>query len=62
MARQLCFARRDEEARELYSKVRQISPATPYPGKWPLRLAVKLVGPVRAERARAWLTERGTKG
>lgn len=60
--RQLCFAGRDEEALELFSKVRRLSPTTPYPGKWPLRLAVKLVGPVRAERARAWLTERGTKG
>jgi hypothetical protein len=60
--RQLCFAGRDEEALELFSKVRRLSPATAYPGKWPLRLAVKLVGPVRAERARAWLTERGAKG
>lgn len=60
--RQLCFAGRDEEALEVFSKVRRLSPATPYPGKWPLRLAVSLVGPVRAERARAWLTERGAKG
>ncbi|RLS48579.1 MAG: glycosyltransferase family 2 protein [Planctomycetota bacterium] len=59
--RQLCFAGRDEEALELFSKVRRLSPATAYPGKWPLRLAVRLVGPVRAERARTWLTGRGAK-
>lgn len=56
--RQLCFAGRDEEARELYAKVRQISPATRYPTKWPLRVATYLFGPVRAEKVRAWLVAR----
>jgi len=56
--RQLCFAGRDEEALELFSKVQRMWPATPYPVKWPLRLAVRIVGPVRAERARLWLTRR----
>ena len=56
--RQLCFAGRDEEARELFSKVGKISPATRYPAKWPLRVATRLVGPVRAEKVRAWLVSR----
>jgi glycosyltransferase involved in cell wall biosynthesis len=56
--RQLCFTGRDDEARELFSKVGKISPSTRYPAKWPLRVATRLVGPVRAEKVRAWLVSR----
>lgn len=48
----------DDDAVGAYEFARSLSPATPYPAKWPFRLAVRLVGPVRAERARTWLTRR----
>ena len=53
---------RDDDAVGAYAFARSLSPAPPYPAKWPLRLAVKLVGPVRAERARIWLTRRLGRG
>ena len=57
-ARILLRGGRDDDAVGAYAFARSLSPATPYPAKWPLRLAVRLVGPVRAERARTWLTSR----
>jgi phosphoribosylglycinamide formyltransferase 2 len=45
-----------------YAFARSLSPATPYPAKWPFRLAVTLVGPVAAERARSWLARRWRSG
>ena len=53
---------RDDDAGSAYAFARSLSPATPYPAKWPIRLAVKLVGPVAAERARSWLARRWRSG
>ena len=53
---------RDDDAVSAYAFARSLSPATPYPAKWPIRLAVKLVGPVAAERARSWLARRWRSG
>lgn len=41
------------EARELYDRARLLAPTVPYPAKWPLRVAVAVMGPVRAENLRA---------
>lgn len=57
-ARILIRCGRDDDAVGAYAFARNLSPATLYPAKWPLRLAVRLMGPVRAERARTWLTRR----
>jgi glycosyltransferase involved in cell wall biosynthesis len=53
---------RDDDAVAAYAFARSLSPATPYPAKWPFRLAVTLVGPVAAERARSWLARRWRSG
>ena len=53
---------RDDDAVAAYAFARSLSPATPYPAKWPIRLAVTLVGPVAAERARSWLARRWRSG
>ena len=57
-ARILLRCGHEDDALGAYAFARSLSPATSYPAKWPLRLAVRLVGPVRAERVRTWLTRR----
>lgn len=50
--RQLCYAGESEEAKALYAKARSLAPSAQYPAKWPLRVAVRMVGPVAAESLR----------
>ena len=57
-ARILLRCGRDDDAVAAYTFARGLSPRTKYPAKWPLRVAARIVGPVRAERARIWLTRR----
>lgn len=57
-ARILLRGGHDDDALGAYSFARSLSPGTKYPAKWPLRVAARIVGPARAERARAWLTSR----
>jgi len=52
----------DDDAVGAYAFARSLSPATKYPAKWPLRVAARIFGPARAERARAWLTNRLRRG
>jgi len=53
---------RDDEAVGAYAFARSLSPGTKYPAKLPMRVAARIVGPARAERARAWLTNRLPQG
>ena len=54
-ARILIRSGRDDDAVAAYRHARALSPGTMYPAKWPLRLATRCFGPVRAERTRSWL-------
>jgi glycosyltransferase involved in cell wall biosynthesis len=57
-ARILLRSGQESDAVAAYAFARQLSPSTKYPAKWPLRVAARIIGPARAERARAWLTSR----
>lgn len=61
-ARILLRCGRDDDAAAAYRFARTLSPGTKYPAKWPFRLAVGIVGPARAERARSWLSARLGRG
>ena len=61
-ARILLRCGHDDDAVGAYAFARSLSPGTKYPAKWPMRVAARIVGPARAERARAWLSSRLRRG
>jgi glycosyltransferase involved in cell wall biosynthesis len=61
-ARILLRCGQDDDAVAAYAFARRLSPATKFPAKWPMRVAERIFGPVRAERARCWLTRRLRSG